>query len=317
LVYRDIWFYDLKVASHLLYGEDVRHLIPWDNKDIPVSSGLRLLFEKIDGLLGVFSSTYLERAEITEEKKKILLLECYKTFVEICTALCILVKDYEPKYADRVKVLEKIYSSQLSDLAEILPDLPQRVKKSTNFKLRPEFANVDENPIALWFDTRQYLNATLIFYLGKIFGTKSITSGNLHSHLKRLARCYYIPFLQDKFRWSNGMLLDIAGLLYQALTNLEYMYVILTRKGTCYLRPFVVPFISPSLKFFPAEILVLFSLRKNGTVDMLRIKQAADQLRYCIPMKRDLPNNPIQRWDAIRKSLLEAYSLYRGFHLVK
>jgi len=47
LIYPDIWFYDLKAASQLLYGEEVRNLVPWGKKDIPLSSGLRILFERV------------------------------------------------------------------------------------------------------------------------------------------------------------------------------------------------------------------------------------------------------------------------------
>jgi len=53
LIYPDIWFYDLKSSSKLLYGEDTRTLIPGNGKELPLSSGLRILFEKISGSMHI------------------------------------------------------------------------------------------------------------------------------------------------------------------------------------------------------------------------------------------------------------------------
>jgi hypothetical protein len=315
LIYRDIWFYDLKVASHILYGEDVRHLIPWNSKDVPLSSGLRLLFEKICGLIGVFPSAYLEGGEIPEQKKKLLLLECYKTFVEICTALCILANEHQPKYADRADVLKKIYRSRFSGLAEILPNLPQKVKACTNFKLKPDFADVRENPFALWFETRRYLGSTLVFYLEKAFNIKLSDLGDLPSYMKKISRFYYTHFIQDKLQFSNELLLDFASYVYQAISNMEYMYIILTSTGSLCLRSLIQLFISPSLKFFPAGVLLLFSLNRDGTVKGSYVEKASDLLDHCIP--QNLSVSPSSQWNLMRERFLKAYDLCQGFHLVK
>jgi len=173
LIYPDIWFYDLKVASQLLYGEEVRNLIPWGKKDLPLSSGLRILFERVTALLGNFSYSYLNALNLPEQKKKMLIFECYKIFVEICTALCILVGEYEPKYSDRAKTFNEFYQNKLPDLIQDLPDLPKKVMLYTDFKLKPDFSQIDEDPIKLWFSAREYLGIILRFYLRKYLGPYS------------------------------------------------------------------------------------------------------------------------------------------------
>ena len=91
LAYPDIWFYDLKSASKVLYGQTVANLTPYNADDIPLSSGFRILFEKVTGLLGHFSYEYVRGARIEINKIDSLVYECLKTYIEMGTVLCILL----------------------------------------------------------------------------------------------------------------------------------------------------------------------------------------------------------------------------------
>lgn len=319
LIYPDIWFYDLKAASQLLYGEDVRSLIPWSKKDIPLSSGLRILFEKVCGLLGVFCYPYLKADELPEQRKKLLIFECYKTFIEICTALSILAGRYEPKYAMRAKNLENFYFDKFPDFAQALPDLPKKVMAYTNFKLKPDFAKVHEDPIQLWFFTRNSLGTALRFYLRRYLDIILSDWDDLPEQMKIVARHYYksflYPFIYAKLHFSNKVMLDIANFLYQSLTNMEYTYVVTTATGKLYLHPLRRCYTSPSLKFFPAGIMILFSLRRDGTIDKDLLEKAAKELRHCIPVQVSMFDT--SGWETLREHFLKAYSLCSGYHFVK
>ena len=319
LIYPDIWFYDLKAASQLLYGEDIRNRIPWSKKDIPLSSGLRILFEKMCGLLGIVSYDYLKAKKHSEEKKRLLIFECYKTFIEICTALCILAGRYEPKYADRAKIFEKLYFDEFPELAKVLPDLPKTVVKCTSFKLKPDFTKVHENSVDLWFSTRDHLCTILHFYITRYLDITTLNWENLPSFTKNVARHYYKPFLNSliytKLRSSNRILLDVASFLYQTLANLEYAYVVTRNVGRLYLHPLRRCYISPSLKLFQAGIMILSSLRRDGTVEKRLLEKAAKELSHCIPV--DISTLDESGWEVLRRQFLRAYSLYRGYHFVK
>ena len=319
LIYPDIWFYDLKAASQLLYGEDITNLIPWNKKDVPPSSGLRVLFEKVCGLLGIFSYSYLEAEELPEKQKNLLIFECYKTFIEICTALCILSGEYESKYAERAKNLEKFYTGKFPDLAKVLPDLPKKVTEYTNFKLKPNFATIRQNPIELWFSTRHTLGTALQLYLRRYLGITVSDWKNMPKHMKVLAQHYYKhflnPFISAELRFSNKTMLNIASFLYQILTNIEYSHAVTNNKGRVYLRPLRRCFVSPSLKFFPAGIMILFALNKDGTIEKELLKKAAEELKNCIPVEVSMDN--ISCWETLRRGFLEAYRLCEGYHFVK
>lgn len=58
-LYRDVFSYELKEANTLLYGKDARDQIAWTSQDVPVASGLRLLFQKFVGLIGYSREDYL------------------------------------------------------------------------------------------------------------------------------------------------------------------------------------------------------------------------------------------------------------------
>jgi hypothetical protein len=71
---------------------------------------------------------------------------------------------------------------------------------------------------------------------------------------------------------------------------------------------------SPSLKFFPAGIMMLFSLNRDGTIEKELFQKAAEELRHCIPVEISIISS--SGWDALRRHFLKAYSLYRGYHFV-
>jgi hypothetical protein len=325
LIYPDIWFYDLKAASQLLYGEDVRNLIPWSKNNIPLSSGLRILFEKVCGLLGVFpSGKGASTGKIEKQQERWLIIECYKTFIEICTVLCILAGRYEPKYSTRARNLGIFYADKFPDLAQALPDLPKTVADCTNFKLKPNFAKVQEDPIQLWFRTRDSLGVVLSLYLKRYLESAhdevfSMDWKNSSQQMKMVARNYYKPFLgpliRTKVRFSNRVLLDVASFLYQGLTNAEYSYIVTRSFGKPYLHPLRRWYVSPSLKFFPAGFIILFSLTRNGTIEKDLLERAAKELRNCIPV--ELPKFDMAGWESLRRHFLKAYSLCEGYHLAK
>jgi len=319
LIYPDIYFYDLKAASQILWGEDVRRLVPWTKNDVPLSSGLRLLFEKVCGLLGHFSIAYMQGKTPNFEGKELLVSECRKTFIEIGTALCILAGKYEPRYAQRAKVLENFYATQFPELAQVLPELPKKVTEYTDLKLRSYSLENYEDPIELWFSAQSYLREALDFYL-KRYTRKSLSDWNALPPLMRtVARDYYKPFLgpllHARLHFSNNFLLNVANLLYQGLTNLEYIYVVALGQRRIHLRPLMRWYISPSLKYFPAGAMLLFSLNRDATIEKDLLQSATEELRNCIPV--EISSFDASGWEELRLHFLKAHSLYRGYHFVK
>jgi hypothetical protein len=320
LIYPDVYFYDLKAASQVLWGEDVRQLNPWTKKDVPLSSGLRLLFEKVSGLLGHFSAAFLY-GKISEEEKETLIYECHKTFIEAGTALCILAKQYEPRYAVRARMLPVFYSTRFPKLARLLPELPRRIEEYTSFRLRFNAEELREDPVDLWFAARSCLLEILRFYL-EVYSGKSMQEWkDLPNLVGMIARDYYKPFLgpvlHTRVHLSSKLLLSVGNILFQGLTNSEYVYVVFSDIGKIYLRPLMRWQVSPSLKYFTAGAILLLSLNRDATVEGDLLKEAGELLRYCIPVR--ISSQDISGWEEMRLNFLKARALYQseGYHFVK
>ena len=64
----DIKGYEIKTASKLIYGIDVRQRIKFSKREIPLASGSRLLFRKAVGLLRRFSADFLHSSPSYQER---------------------------------------------------------------------------------------------------------------------------------------------------------------------------------------------------------------------------------------------------------
>jgi hypothetical protein len=286
---------------------------------VPLSSGLRLLFEKVSGLLGHFSIEYLHGKIPMYEKKELLLSECRKTFIEIGTSLCILAGKYEPKYAQRASILKNFYANQFPELSEVLPELPKKVMEYTDLRFKFNSLELEEDPIDLWFSAQKYLKEAVRFYI-KSYTGECVSDWNTFPKLMRtVARDYYKPFLgpllQRRLHLSSKFALNLASFAYQGLTNIEYSYVVALNKEGVPLRPLLSWQISPSLKYFTAGALLLFSLRRDATVEKDLLDIAAKELRNCVSSK--ISSYDAAGWEKLRIRFLKAHSLYVGYHFVK
>jgi hypothetical protein len=319
LIYPDIYFYDIKTASQVLWGEDLREINPWTKKDVPLSSGLRLLFEKVTGLLGYFNVTYVKSTEPTSEQKNYLISECHKTFIEIGTALCILAGQYEPKFSQRARILKDFYQVKFPKLSQILPKLPKKVSEYTNLRMNLKSPHVEEDPIDLWFLTRNYLEETLKFYIEACTGRSILEWSSLPKLVRVLSPEYYNPFLRsllkNRLHSSNAQILHLLGFLYPGLTNLEYAYVVTSAREGTFWKPLKSWHVSPSLKYFTAGALLLFSLDRDGSVDKILLKAAQEELDKLI--YSNISSFDKRGWEKLRIRFLKARDLYRGYHFVR
>jgi len=317
LAYPDIWFYDLKSASKVLYGQTVANLTPYNADDIPLSSGFRILFEKVTGLLGHFSYEYVRGARIEINKIDSLVYECLKTYIEMGTVLCILAKRYKPSYIERMKIIKTIYKSHFNDLAHEIPNLPELIERATIFKLKPDAFILEKNPLDLWFSTRNDLGIIMRYYLSKYSGVPISDWSDLQQLRKYLLKTYYIPLLKNwirqRFGIFNSRLVIPINYLYHILVNIEYIYQLKNNENRLYFKP-LFRLISPSLKFYLAAPLVLFSLDRTGKIREDYISLFFNELKFCIPIDINEDDNI---WENARNHYLKAYRLYNGLHLVK
>jgi len=163
----DIKAYEIKKASKIVYGKDVRNEIKISRDDIPLSSGSRFLFNKAVGLLKRFSAEYLQTPPGKRERN-CLIYECAKVYMDIGTALCLISGNFRPTYSERSEIIKENFENQFPELAEKAPHLIERIVFFTNLKLFPDENKWNEiEAVKLWFDTREDFGITLRYYMNR------------------------------------------------------------------------------------------------------------------------------------------------------
>jgi len=197
-------YYELKYGSQVIYGrkdvlDGMREI---EVEDISESDLLRNLFNKLHQLL-----LGLQR-EYNEDQRRIRIFWAYKCYISICEALLILDGKFAVTTLEKGKIFAEIYEKGFPDLYEILPDLPEKVQKATEFKLKPSFrVDADE----LWDSALHDLLIVFEYYIEKMTSSNDVdTAIN-----EKLPFTYFKPFLIEKVGfnfWPSQYVLNLGYL---------------------------------------------------------------------------------------------------------
>ena len=303
--------YDAKAGSKLLYGRDVRKEIPLKVEDIPMSSGGHVLFMKTIGLLGHFSSQYLQNPP-TDQSRSYLIYECGKTYIEIGTALSLLGTIYTPSYEGRGNTLNEKFEEHFPYLAENSQNLHKKIDYFTHLKLFPDKNQYAEiNHKDLWFETRDDLLLSIIFFTQETIKVKQNLcwddfSSSCYAGLKKGYYGEVIQYLiKMRFGLNNHRLTSCANFCYQRYFSLKYVLDLYKEKGIFFPRALLE---SPILKIFSISPLLLACLNDDGSVDEQLFDKFEKELNRIYPF--EIGNiNAENKWDIAKESLLSAFEL--------
>lgn len=180
-------YYELKYGSQVIYGdteilEKINEIKP---EEIPVSEGLRNLFNKLHTMLLGLRENY------NEEERKIRIFWSYKCYMSICEALLILNGRFAPTSKERAKIFSEIFEKEFPELKEKIPHLAKKVEKATRFKLRPDF-KIDAN--FLWNEALKDILEVFEYYIKKITNSNEIP----RAINEILPYSYFKPYLKEK-----------------------------------------------------------------------------------------------------------------------
>ena len=180
-------YYELKYGSQVIYGDNsvldkIKEIKP---EEIPVSEGLRNLFNKLHTmLLGL-------RQEYNDEQKKIRIFWSYKSYMSICEALLILDRKFAPTSKERARIFSEIYEKNFPDLHKKIPNLAKKIEKATRFKLKLDFKVDDE---WLWNEALKDILTVFEYYIKKITKVENVAT----AINKILPYSYFKPYLKHK-----------------------------------------------------------------------------------------------------------------------
>jgi hypothetical protein len=194
-----IFWYELKFGSRAVFGNPrVLDTIPLDGpKDIILSEGISLMFNRLDGLLRNFHPRFFMRPP-SHLKRRILIFETIKAILACGDSLLVLSHKYHYSYRQRVEILRETILLDHKDFLAANPRFMQEYEEATNFKLAPEFEKITE-PVNLWLTACNYLLYGAIYYLKKWTGFEALDQNRFPEVLLSLSKFGLRDFLSYNF----------------------------------------------------------------------------------------------------------------------
>lgn len=247
-------------------------------------------------------------------KKKYLIYECGKTYIEIGTALCLLGNIYEPSYLKRSKAFNVNFERSFPKISKKVPYLSTRIESFTNIKLFPTNGQYEDfDSINLWFESSNDLVTTLKYYAEKWLGIEvNDNSSFSKKYYENLKQEYYKEmiryYLKMRFGLNHDWFIKMMNVFYLKFYSFKYFISLYKKRGIFYPRVF---FESPLLKLYSIIPLFLLSLNKDGSLNEQLFSNVIDELNKVYPVdKTILVDN--DKWEVLKMCLLNAVDLYEG-----
>ena len=306
----DLSTYEMKAASTILHGPDVRKEIPVESHDIALSSGAITLFHRTTALLKNVQPEFLNIQQYPVEKRLETVYECCKVYTEICTALSLMGGFYTPSYRSRAESLQQHYSL-FAELERELPNLPQVAQAYTRMKLRSDFSSISQKPAETWIEARCSLDLVLRFFLSKFLGISQNgsweeISRRSRGRLRQLFFHEYLSFYMSRLGVRGSPIVNVANLAFQAYDYQTFRLKV-RREGR---RPGteLVSFTSPILDVYISSALVLFALEDGGEVNQEMLRTGQRYLRRVFSFEKT--DSSQSDWKASRDLCVEGQRLY-------
>ena len=243
-----IQMYELKKKGVLLLGDkDALNLIPLEApSDIPLLEGIRRL---LNGIMEMIEAIIYENitGDLSRAQSLRVIYSSSKAYLACCSALLTLIGEYHPTYRERYETFNELFRLKFKELNETFPDFPEKVRRAFNFKLQPNFSEF-KNSLGEWFTTKNYILATLEYYLSKYY---SKTEFDLFTSLEKLQTLPIRPMFN----------------FYYALNSILFLKKIPPLKSF-----FTVPMINTQI----SAVYLLCSIHKDGSLDLEMLKKARE-----------------------------------------
>lgn len=298
-----IRYYELKNASNIFYGSEVRNLIPdYKIEDIPLGEGFRILFNRMTHLVEYFS---------TEGKHNDVVLSffCVKAYIDSCTSLLLLNKKYSSSYKKRMEDFYECYKNDFPELYKKLPDLHEKVKKYTLWKLNYNGKTPEKDVKKFWFQTRKDFLEVVKFYISRFTNKKIETLDDLSNAIINLKKEQYLPYSKFFLKNSFNIRSNLAALLISKLIPLRFkqLYFQKLLKEKKFHPRILLNKSSPDLIIFGSVPYILFALNEDFTINRENFEKGLKTLNKVYPTKA-------RTWEQLSQDYADAYVL---FYLMK
>ena len=265
----DISTYELKKNGLIISGKNILHLIPKSVSKFNTSTILRILLNKLIGLV--------ENNPFFNENSLDISYECHKTYIEINTVLCILFNCYETNYTARFNALKQNWEKVPKYLRDLEPDLLNKMEEALNFKLKP-IRNLEKiNLKELWLKTKDLLTDLLVVLASSFISNphKMDSDDNLIIYLKKF---YYFPYSQrvlNRFKIKSQFLNHLISKAYIILEETKDLTLSPTNK---------------IINLYLSSYFLLKAIDANGQIDENYFNEAKKYIQEKNGIKVNLKN---------------------------
>ena len=156
-----IRYYELRNHSRVLYGKDIRFLIPdYKLKDIPLAEGAKLLLDRLSQLISYYSKN-------GNYENEFLYYVIQQAYAACCTSLLLLSGEYKIGYRKSMEILKKTYEKDFPELYKKIPNLSAKVEEFIKWKINP--AKLKCNIQEEWFAAKENVLEVCKYFFSKFF----------------------------------------------------------------------------------------------------------------------------------------------------
>jgi len=308
-------YYELKHASYILWGEDLRDEIPdFKIKDFPLTEGLRLLLNRMALLCHYFSFDFLKKMSYSE--KHGLMYLGYKASIDLAGALTQLDHSYKPSYLKRANQIKKNYKKNFPELFKKIPKLPKIIFQATQFKLNPDFSqNVD--PYKFWLERKKYIKEVTLYFSQKFFNKKFKNIFQLADFLYQKGHQFYYHnylnyFVQNKIKLKFKT--NFFAYLLIPILNILFFFRILKTKNFFYPRV-LLNSRAPDLTMFAAMIYILYGVEAKRKINKHHFNKAKYYLSKTYPITK-ADGSLVDQWEQLKDDFSNAFLLFSFLKMV-
>ncbi len=298
-------YYEIKNSAKIIYGRDVRKDMPEISlKEIPLEDGLRFLINRASLLIESFDIDNLN----SEEARKTINYYIIKNYLTFAEALLLLNQKFVCSYKKRAEIFDNCFKKDFPELYKKIPNLPEKIRKFTEQKLRPQKNFLFQDPTKNWLEARRDFLIIANFYLEKAFELKSNTPIELSNSLKKLNNKFLSNYIKIEIKSKFGIsfpkfftfILSFPGRIY-----FNYLYfkrnLSLTKE-----KNFKILFSNQdiNLRIYSLAPLVLFSLNNNLKINKKIFESAKKNIS-------NFKKRKIENWNQLRELYADIFRIYQ------
>lgn len=284
--------YELKNNSRILYGKDLRYIIPnYTLRDIPLSEGAKLLLDRMSQMIEYYSIE-------GKYEKEFLTYIIQQAYAACCTSLLLLNEKYEVGYNKSMEILKKTYRKDFPELHKKVPDLDKKIEQFIKWKLNSKKSLKDTEKE--WFIAKRNILDVSKYFFSRFLNKKIESLDDLSRAILNMKKEFYLPYLKEMLKNKTGINFGKMSIVF-----LPFVSLIMKGKYQKRLKKFNIDYFklffhkSPDLIIFSSLIFIIGSIGESDVDDKM-LNKAIGLLKAVYPVNGS-------NWEEISLDYANAY----------